>query len=180
VARALVIVDIQNDYFPGGANPLEGPEAAADSARRLLESFREAGEPVVHVRHVWDEDEATFMRPGTEGVEIHPAVAPLEGETVITKAHPNSFRDTALEQELRALNADTLVVCGMMTSMCVDATVRAAVDLDFETTVAHDACATCDLEFGGESVPAAAVHAAFLAALADGYAAVLSTDELVG
>jgi nicotinamidase-related amidase len=178
VTRALVIVDIQKDYFPGGDHPLEGPEAAAEAARRLLESFRAAGEPVVHVRHVWDEDEATFMRPGTDGVEIHPDVAPLEGETVITKAYPNSFRDTALEKELRALSADALVVCGMMTSMCVDATVRAAVDLGFETTVAHDACATCDLEFGGRSVPAAAVHAAFLAALADGYAAVVASDEL--
>jgi len=180
VTRVLVIVDIQKDYFPGGAYPLEGPEAAADSARRLLESFRAAGEPVFHVRHVWDEDEATFMRPGTDGVEIHPDVAPLESETVITKAHPNSFRYTVLEKELRALGADALVVCGMMTSMCVDATVRAAVDLGFDTTVVHDACATCDLEFGGESVPAAAVHAAFLAALADGYAAVVATDELAG
>jgi nicotinamidase-related amidase len=180
VTRVLVIVDIQKDYFPGGAYPLEGPEAAADSARRLLESFRAAGEPVFHVRHVWDEDEATFMRPGTDGVEIHPDVAPLEGEMVITKAHPNSFRDTVLEEELRAVGADSLVVCGMMTSMCVDATVRAAVDLGFDTTVVHNACATCDLEFGGESVPAASVHTAFLAALADGYAAVVSTDELAG
>lgn len=180
MARALVIVDIQKDYFPGGAQPLDRPEAAVGSARRLLESFRAAGEPVVHVRHVWDDEEATFMRPGTGGVEIHPDVAPLEGETVITKAHPNGFRDTALEEELRSLGADALVVCGMMTSMCVDATVRAAVDLNFETTVAHDACATCDLEFGGKSVPAAAVHAAFLAALADGYATVLSTDEIAG
>jgi nicotinamidase-related amidase len=180
MSRALVIVDIQQDYFPGGAHPLEGPEAAAQAARRLLESFRGAGDPVVHVRHVWDEDEATFMRPGTAGVEFHPEVAPLAAETVITKEHPNGFRETVLEQELRALGVETLVVCGMMTSMCVDATVRAAVDLGFETTVAHDACATCDLEFDGKSVPAAAVHAAFLAALADGYAAVLSTDELVG
>ena len=180
MGRALVIVDIQKDYFPGGAHPLEGPEAAADSARRLLESFRAAGEPVIHLRHVWDEDEATYLRPGTDGVEIHPDVAPLEGEIVITKAYPNSFRETGLEQELRSAGADALVVCGMMTSMCVDATVRAAGDLDFETTVAHDACATCALEFDGESVPAAAVHAAFLAALADGYAAVVSTDALVG
>ena len=180
MARGLVIVDIQKDYFPGGAHPLESPEAAAASAARLLAGFRAAGDPVFHVRHIWDEEEATFMRPGTEGVEIHESVAPLDGETVVSKEHPNSFRDTELESELRKAGVDELVVCGMMTSMCVDATVRAAVDLGFDTTVAHDACATCDLDFGGTSIPAASVHAAFLAALADGYAAVVSTDDIAG
>jgi nicotinamidase-related amidase len=178
VARALVIVDMQKDYFPGGAHPLVAPEAAARAARSLLDAFRAAGHPVVHVRHVWDAEDATFMRPGSEGVEIRPEVAPAEGELVITKEFPNSFRATALEDELRARGVDSLVVCGMMTSMCVDATVRAAVDLGFDTTVVHDACATRDLEFDGRSVPAAEVHAAFLAALGDGYAAVVSSDEV--
>jgi nicotinamidase-related amidase len=180
VTRGLVIVDIQKDYFPGGGHPLVGPEAAAAAAARLLAGFRTAGDPVFHVRHVWDENEATFMRPGTEGVEIHETVAPRPEETVISKVHPNSFRDTPLEAKLREAAVDEVVVCGMMTSTCVDATVRAAVDLGFETTVAHDACATCDLEFGGQVVPAASVHAAFLAALADDYAAVVPTDEIVG
>jgi nicotinamidase-related amidase len=180
VARGLVIVDIQNDYFPGGGHPLVDPEPAAAAAARLLAGFRSAGDPVFHIRHVWDEDEATFMRPGTEGVEIHQAVAPQQGETVISKEHPNSFRETPLEAKLKDAGVDEIVVCGMMTSMCVDATVRAAVDLGFETTVAHDACATCDLEFGGHVVPAASVHAAFLAALGDDYATVVSADEIVG
>ena len=180
MGRALVLVDIQRDYFPGGAHPLSGPEGAAEAAGRVLESFRAAGEPVVHVRHLWDEDEATFMRPDTDGIEIHPAVAPRDGETVIEKAHPNSFLETPLEELLRSAGAEELVVCGMMTSMCVDATVRAAVDLGFETTVVHDACATCDLEFADRVVPAAQVHAAFLAALADGYATVVASDDIAG
>jgi nicotinamidase-related amidase len=141
VAHGLVIVDIQKDYLPGGAYPLEGPEAAAASAAQLLAGFRAAGNPVFHVQHIWDEEDATFMRPGTDGVQIHESVAPLDGETVISKEHPNSFRETELEAELRKASVDELVVCGMMTSMCVDATVR-AVDLGFDTTVAHDACAT--------------------------------------
>jgi nicotinamidase-related amidase len=165
VARGLVIVDIQKDYFPGGAYPLEGPEAVAASAAQLLAGFRAAGNPVFHVQHIWDEEDATFMRPGTDGVQIHESVAPLDGETVISKEHPNSFRETELEAELRK---------------AVDPTVRAAVDLGFETTVAHDACATCDLDFGATSIPAASVHAAFLAALADGYAAVVATDDIAG
>jgi len=176
--RALVIVDIQNDYFPGGANPLDGPEDAAANAARLLQRFRDDGDRVVHLQHVWDEPDATFMRPGTAGVEIHDSVAPAGGEPVLQKAFPNGFVGTSLEADLRAAGADEVVVCGMMTSMCVDATVRAAADLGFTVTVAHDACATMPLSFGGVDVPAPSVHAAFLAALADGYASVVPTADL--
>jgi nicotinamidase-related amidase len=178
MARGLVIVDIQNDYFPGGANPLEGPEAAAAQAARLLSRFRESGEPLVHMQHVWDAPDASFMEPGTRGVEIHEAVAPLPGETVIQKHHPNSFLGTALEEHLRDGGVDRLVVCGMMTSMCVDATVRTGADLGFSIAVAHDACATMALEFGGRTIPAGDVHAAFLAALADSYAEVADAGSL--
>jgi len=178
VARGLVIIDIQRDYFPDGAHPLVEPEAAAAAASRVLAGFRDSGEPVVHLKHVWDEPEATFMRPGTDGVEIHPTVAPASGEPVIEKEEPNGFLDTGLEAELRSRDVDEPVVVGMMSNMCVDATTRAAADLGFGVTVVHDACAASDLEFGGTSVPGAQVHAAFMAALADGYASVVAADDL--
>jgi nicotinamidase-related amidase len=178
MTRALVIVDIQNDYFPGGRNPLEGPEDAAAHARELLDAFRASGEPLVHIQHAWDAPDAEYLQPGTPGFEIHDSVRPAAGETVIRKANPNSFLDTPLEQHLRDRGVDSLVVCGMMTSMCVDATVRAAADLGFATTVVHDACATMPLEFGGRSVPAADVHTAFIAALGDGYAEVASAADV--
>src|SRR5262245_39918046 len=117
--RTLLIIDIQRDYFPGGAYPLVEPEAAATAARRVLDSFRAAGEPIGNMKHVWDEPDADFMRPGTEGIEIHPAVVPVEGELVLEKTNPNSFIDTRLEEELRRLDANELVVAGMMSSMCV-------------------------------------------------------------
>ena len=178
MTRALVIVDIQNDYFPGGRNPLEGPEQATGHARELLDSFRASGEHIVHIQHVWDAPDAAYLAPGTPGFEIHESVRPAAGETVFQKANPNSFLETPLEGHLRDAGVDSLVVCGMMTSMCVDATVRAAVDLGFETTLVHDACATMPLEFGGRSIPAADVHTAFVAAIADGYAVVLPTAEI--
>ena len=93
-SRTLLIIDIQRDYFPGGAYPLVEPEAAASAARRVLDSFRKAGDPVIHMKHVWDAADAEFMRPGTEGIEIHPSVAPADGELVLEKASPNSFVDT--------------------------------------------------------------------------------------
>lgn len=178
MATALLIVDIQNDYFPGGAFPLVGPEEAAAHAARALARFRDAGLPVVHVQHVWDAPDAEFFAPGTEGVEIHPLVAPRDGEPVVQKAHPNAFRDTGLRGILDDLEVDHLVVAGMMTSLCVDATVRAAADQGLTVTVLADACAAPDLEFGGRTVAAADVHAAFLAALADSYATVVATDDL--
>ncbi|HWI71669.1 MAG TPA: cysteine hydrolase family protein [Baekduia sp.] len=178
MSRALLIIDIQNDYFPGGAYPLVEPEAAAANAARVLGAFRDAGAPVVHLQHVWDAPEATFMRPGTDGVEIHASVAPADGETVIRKAEPNGFVGTALERELRGHGVEELVVAGMMSSMCVDATVRAAVDLGFTATVVHDACAAPDLEFGGQQIPGATVHGAFMAALGDGYATLAAAGEL--
>jgi len=107
MARALLIVDIQNDYFSGGANPLHEPEAAADAARRVLESFRAAGEPVIHVQHVWDAPDAPFMRPGTEGVEIRREVAPRDGEPVIQKHAPNAFLRTSLEQRQSDIQSST-------------------------------------------------------------------------
>jgi len=143
-----------------------------------LTAFRAAGEPIIHLQHVWDAPDATFMRPGTPGIEIHDAVQPEQGEPVLKKAQPNGFLGTGLEDELRGRGVEELVVAGMMSSMCVDATVRAAVDLGFSATVVHDACAAPDLEFLGETIPGPAVHGAFMAALADGYASLVAADDV--
>ena len=177
MSRTLLIVDIQNDYFPNGAMPLVGADGAAEAAAAVLASFRRADDPVVHVRHVWDAPDATFMRPGTDGVEIHETVRPLERETVVTKAHPNAFVGTGLDQVLDELSTRELVVMGMMTSMCVDSTVRAASERGFEVLVVHDACAAPDLTFGDVTVGGAEVHAAFMAAIADGFAEVRTSAD---
>ena len=176
--RALLIIDIQRDYFPGGAFPLVEPEAAAANAARVLAAFRAAGEPILHLQHVWDAPDAEYLKPGTPGGEIHPSVAPEQGEPVLQKAEPTGFVGTGLEDVLRDRGVDELVVAGMMSSMCVDATVRAAVDLGFSATVVHDACAAPDLEFSGETIPGRTVHAAFMAALGDGYASLVAARDL--
>ncbi|HMJ37577.1 MAG TPA: cysteine hydrolase family protein [Baekduia sp.] len=180
MSKALLLIDIQRDYFPGGAHPLVGPEPAAEAARRLLADYRDRGEPVIHLQHISEGPDATFMRPGTDGVEIHPLVAPAGDEPVIQKQAPNGFVGTSLERELRGHGIDEIVVAGMMSSMCVDATVRAAVDLGFTATVVHDGCAAPDLRFGDETIPGATVHASFMAALDGMYADVVSADEALG
>ncbi len=175
---AFLIIDVQRDYFPGGAYPLVGSDAAAQAAASVLARFRRDGTPVLHVQHLWDAPDAEYLRPGTPGVAHDERVAPADGEPVIVKEQPNAFVGTDLEQRLRADEIDQLVVAGMMTSMCVDATVRAAVDLGFEVTVVGDACAAPDLAYDGVAVPGEHVHAAFLAALADGYADVVKAQTL--
>ncbi len=160
----LVLIDIQRDYFPGGRHPLVGPDAAADAAARVLARQREQGAPVIHVRH---ESPAGggFLEVGTDGAEIDARVTPIAGETVVVKHAPNSFLGTDLREHLSALGDPPLLVAGMMTSMCVDATVRAALDLGHDVTVVGDACAAPDLAHDGVDVDGRAVHAAFLAAL---------------
>ena len=175
---ALVIIDIQNDYFPGGTMELEGADAAGAKASEALKSFRDKKLPVIHVRHLSVRPGATFFIPGTKGAEIHAAVRPAGGETVVEKNFPNSFRNTALEAHLNELGVKNLVVAGMMTHMCVDASVRHAADLGYKVTLLGDACATRAQSYGGETVPARQVHAAFLAALNGFYAKVVQTHEL--
>ena len=175
---ALIIIDIQNDYFPGGKMELEGSIDASLQAARLLDAFRAKGLPLVHIQHVSNRPGASFFLPDTEGVKIHANVAPRAGETVLQKNFPNSFRGTGLLEHLQALGADHLVIAGMMTHMCVDATTRAAFDLGFSCSLAHDACATRALTFGEQRVPAAQVHAAFVAALAGLYAKVQRAAEI--
>ncbi|MCK9382060.1 MAG: cysteine hydrolase [Sulfuritalea sp.] len=175
---ALLIIDIQNDYFPGGAMELAGSVEAGGQAGKLIAAFRRQALPVIHVQHVSTYSGATFFLPDTKGVEIHPCVAPREGETIIQKHFPNSFRETALLEHLRASKIARLTVAGMMTHMCIDTTVRAAADLGFACSLAHDACATKSLSFGGVAVPAESVQAAFLAALNGLFAKVQSVDEL--
>jgi nicotinamidase-related amidase len=177
MARALLIIDIQNDYFPGGAFPLVEPDAAAANAARLLAAFRAGGEPVVHLQHLSGGEDPFFV-PGTPGVEIHASVAPADGEPVLQKAEPNGFLGTPLEETLRAAGADELVVAGMMSSMCVDATVRAAADKGFTVQLVHDACAAPDLEFGGQTIAGATVHGAFMAALGSAYATLVAAKDL--
>ena len=178
MSQALLIIDIQNDYFPGGAMELVGSEQAGANAARLLAAFRAKGLPVIHIQHVSTRPGASFFLPGTPGVEIHACVAPQGDEPVFQKHFPNSFRGTPLLEHLRQQKITQLSIAGMMTQMCVDTSTRAAADLGFECTLAHDACATRAQTFDGVTVPAEQVQAAFMASLNGLFAKVISSEAL--
>lgn len=171
-ANALIIVDIQNDYFTGGLWPVEDMERVASHAAEVLQDARTAGEMVVHVYHEATSDSAPFFRPGTQGAQIHASVAPQEGEAVILKHRPNSFHGTDLHAHLQAAGITHVTIIGAMTQMCIDATARAARELGYDVTLVADACGAKALSFNGVHLSAAEVQAAFLAPLAMSYAKV--------
>jgi nicotinamidase-related amidase len=175
---ALLVIDIQKDYFPGGKMELVEPLAAAKKAYMLLQCFREHSGHHVHIQHIAIKPDATFFVKGTEGSDIHDSAAHFEGEPIVYKHFPNSFRGTNLLEMLKGWGIERVVITGMMTHMCVDATTRAAADLGFQVIVAEDACATRDLKYGETVIPAEHVHKAFLAALKS-YGQVMTAEQVI-
>ena len=176
--QALILVDIQNDYFPGGAMELVGMDEAAANAAKILANARQSGVRIFHIQHLAINPNATFFLPDTTGAEHHEIVQPASDEVVIKKHFPSAFRDTELAQQLAEENLTDLQIVGAMSHMCIDATTRAAFDAGFNCTVVQDACATKDLSFNGRDVRAADVHAAFMAALSSPYANVVNTANI--
>ncbi|MDM5186810.1 cysteine hydrolase family protein [Bacillus sp. DX4.1] len=176
---ALLLVDIQNDYFPNGRMELRNAVETSEYASQLLQHFRETNQSIFHIQHVSTKETASFFLPNTEGVHIHENVRPLRDETVILKHYPNSFRETTLLKNLQEIGIEKLVICGMMTHMCIDATVRAAFDFGFHCTVVHDACTTKDLMFKNAMIPAVYIHNTILASLNDVYADVMNIEEFL-
>lgn len=177
--QALVIIDIQNDYFDQGANPLVGSLEASLKAKDILNLFRKKSLPVIHVQHLSVRPDSIFFIPNTEGVEIHENVKPIAGEKIVIKNYPNSFRDTELLDYLKLNNITDLVICGMMTHMCIDATTRAAKDFGFICTIIGDACATKNLQVQENTVVAEDVQTAFLASLNYFYSSVINVKEFL-
>jgi nicotinamidase-related amidase len=165
---ALLIVDVQEFYFPGGRMQLENPELAGMNAGLLLDHFRNNEMLVYHVRHNFE-----------PGGDIHPYVKPREGEAVFSKDQVNSFAGTGLLEMMQKDSVEQLVICGMQTHMCVEAAVRAAHDFGFTCLVASDACATRALQFEEHIIPAKNVHYSTLSTLQGSYARVITTDAIL-
>jgi nicotinamidase-related amidase len=163
--KALLIIDIQDFYFPGGRSALVDPEKAAANAALLLTDFRSRKLLVIHVRH-----------NAETGGKINNIVKPLSSEKVFSKDAVNCFIGTSLLEYLKTNKVDSLVICGMQTHMCVEAATRAASDYGFKCILIHDACATKDVKFGDKTVKAEDVHYSTLSTLKN-YAVVESTKE---
>ncbi|MCU0459984.1 MAG: cysteine hydrolase [Bacteroidales bacterium] len=165
---ALLVIDVQNFYFPGGRSELVEPEKAAEKAALAIRQARETDNTVIYIQH-----------KSVSGMEINDIVRPATGEKIFVKEEVNSFLGTGLKQYIDSLAIDTLVICGMQTQMCVEAAVRAAHDYGYSVILLHDACTTRNLKFGEREITAADVHASTLATLKS-YGTVISVAEWVG
>ena len=164
---ALLLIDVQEFYFPGGRMQLENADMAGMNAGLLLDQFRNVGFPVYHVRHNFE-----------PGGDIHEDVKPIEGEMIISKDEVNAFNGSELKAFLEDNEITQVVLVGMQTYMCLEGTTRAAYDMGYDCIVIGDACATKDLEYGNTVIKAADVHYATLITL-ESYAKVITTQEFL-
>ena len=161
---ALLIIDVQNDYFIGGKMPLFEPEQALAQINQLEQAFHQHKDPIIYIQHIFADVPAPFFEKHTHGVQLHADLAVYEGAKKKKKAFPNSFFNTELKALFDQLEVKNVVITGMMTHMCVDATTRAAVELGYHTTVISDATATRDLSFAEQMTSASQVQTALLSA----------------
>lgn len=176
--KALILVDFQNDYFEGGAMALHGMTEALNNANLLVKEAKKNNWKIYTVQHFSTRKGATFFLPNTKGVALH-SDFDIKDTTIIKKHFPNSFKETNLQKELDKENITNLVICGAMTHMCIDSTVRAGFDLGYKITLVHDACATKDLQFQGKIIKAKDVHFSFMSALASVFCEVKETQKII-
>ncbi|WP_043309789.1 cysteine hydrolase family protein [Pseudomonas sp. ML96] len=166
----LLVIDAQEEYR-SGVLQLPDVEAAISEIATLMGAARNLGSPVVHVRHLGIP--GGFLDPqGPRGRFIE-GLAPLASEPVVEKRLPNAFAGTELHERLQQSGNLDLIICGFMTHSSVSTTVRAAKDYGYRCTLVDTACATRDLPYQDELIPARDLHRMTLAALSDNYAMVV-------
>lgn len=162
--KALIIIDLQNDYFKDGANELQNIDEALIQTNKLIKFAREKRYKIYFIQHFSQKEGASFFLPHTQGVKLHKDLE-INDDVVIKKNYPNSFRYTILKKELEKENINELIICGAMTHMCIDTTVRAGFDMGYKIELVSDACATKDLVFQDTVIKARDVQASFMSAL---------------
>lgn len=179
MTTALLLIDLQKDYFPGGLFPLPNIETAQTHCETLLKAARQTRMPVVHIQHIFPKDAGPFLCENTDGIDIHERVSPLPDETLITKRAPNAFHDTHLHSHLQRHQCDHIVLTGAMTQMCVAATARAALDLGYHVTLCDDAVAAQAVQWGTTHLDDCQVNAVIFSALAMARVDIISSSILI-
>lgn len=178
---ALIIIDIQNEYFNGGGLPLLESESTAANAKVLLEWARQNAITVLHIRHLAKNASSPIFSSNSKTSEIAAIVSPLISERIFIKHFPNAFLGTDLHAFLTNHKIDTLIACGMMTHTCVASTSQAAAELGYSVILAKNACTTRSLPVGnaGQAMDYKTIHEATLVALSDAIAEIMGTDEII-
>jgi nicotinamidase-related amidase len=179
--RALIVIDVQNEYFDG-ALPISDPppETSLENIGRAMEAASGSGVPVIVVRHTDDEPDAPIFRQGSHAWELHPEIERRARDHLVEKTLPGSFTGTPLGDILASAGIDTVSITGYMTHMCVDTTAREAAHRGLSVEILNDATGTLPLSNSGGSATGEELHRATLVAQGQFFADVLSTDEWLG
>ena len=174
--QALVIIDVQNNYFKGGYCQLYNSEGTTIKIKKVIDYFRESKKPIYYIKHDFTisgitEEENEKLR------SINDIIKPKKDDVIIEKKYPSSFLKTTLKKELDARDIKELVIVGMMSHMCVDTTVRAAMDYGYKVVVLEDGCTTKSLETKSGEVSAEVVHNVFMASLQGYFAEIKTVDK---
>lgn len=164
MTEALMLIDIQEDYFPGGKNPLKNTGKTLSNILLLEEYFHQTNKPVFYIQHL-SNGSTPFFIPNTGGAQLSSKLSPKNSDEIIIKHEPNSFYHTDLMKKLVEHRVNELTICGWMTQMCLDTTVRQAYEYGYDITVISDGCTTKDLSLGKERISADVVNTVFLSAL---------------
>ena len=176
---AVIVIDMQNEYFAGGKMPIPDGMQALNNSKRIVEFAHKNSMPVFFVRHLGAADGPLFAA-GSRFAEFHQDLQPGKNDRVIDKATPSAFVGTDLQKQLDGLGIKQLIVTGLMTHMCVSSTARDAVPLGYSVIIPEDATATRDLATWNDNVVDHNVlHQAALAGVADVFAAIKTTDAVL-
>jgi nicotinamidase-related amidase len=177
--RALIVIDVQNEYFADGALPISDPPSETSLANigRAMDAAAASGVPVIVVRHGDSEPGAASFATGSKTWQLHPEIGRRAHDHLIEKTLPGSFTGTSLGDVLDEAGVDTVSITGYMTHMCVDTTARQAAHRGMSVEILHDATGSLSLENSGGSASGEELHRATLVAQGQFFADVLSTDD---
>lgn len=182
---AVIVIDFQNEYFPGGRMVIPDGASALQNTRRLIKAADAKGIRVIHVQHVLPAGAPLFAEGG-KTVQFHPDMQPRAGDSVVQKDNVSVFAGASaavMDRTLKDAGIDTLIVTGLMTHACVSGAARdaAAAPRGYRVIVSSDATATRDLELAtGATIDHKTLHAASLATLEDSYGDVMTTEAIIG
>jgi nicotinamidase-related amidase len=176
--RALLIIDVQNEYFTG-LLPVTHPQGSLENITKAIETAHSNSIPVIVIQHTAPQENSSTFRKGTEGWKLHPKIAGEGYDHIIEKSLPGSFTGTDLEAWLRDRNIDTLVIAGYMTQMCCDTTSRQAVHMGFSVEFLSDATGTLQISNYAGTITAEELHRAILVTQAMRFSKVLTTEEWI-
>jgi len=178
MSRALLVIDVQNEYFTGGL-PITHPVGHLENILRVMDHASRNSIPTMVIRHHQPSPDSPIFCKGSHEWELHSDVANQPRTALIDKSLPGSFSGTPLQAQLAQLGVDTVCIAGYMTQICCDTTARQAMHLGLKVEFLSDATGTLAIENTAGSVTAQEMQKAILCAQQMFFSEVLPTNSWI-